>query len=234
MSTAVTVLSVLLLAAGAGGAEAEESSIGEPRSERLSYGWRLEGLSGVISRLFRLLPTSGDALMELRVEPHGRLQIEFIASSEQAKPTDYWKHETAVDLGAWRSVRAAETLHFRKRRKHRSWELEKLGVIDVLGGLQLLRFSPPGSVERRTIWSDEKLYPVTVASSGLQRRSVGGREVTVRHLAIRGVKERGARRWAARADLWLTNDEAGTPLEILYSQSLGQLRLTLVDAASGR
>ncbi len=235
MNRALVALSIVLLTssagrgAGTGEPPSGEPPSGEPRSERLHYRWRLEGLSGVISRLLRLLPTTGDAWMELRVEPYGRLEVAFTATSEQAREGDFWKYETLVDLGSWRSVKATETLHFRKKKKNESWNLEELAVIDVLGGLQLLRFSPPAEAERRTIWSDEKLYPVTVSSDGLERRLLGSREVTVRHVAIRGIREPNQRRWKGQADIWLTDDEAAVPLEILYSQSLGRLRMTLVD-----
>lgn len=234
MSGGCLAVPLLLLAfAGSSAAGAEEPPSGNPRSERLHYRWRLEGLSGFVSRLLGLLPTTGDALMELRRRSDDRLEVLFKATSEKAGKDDYWSYETEVDLGNWHSVSVVETLHYKQKRKRKSFELTELEVIDVLSGLQQLRYSQPGGVDRRTIWSDGKVYPVAVSSSGLVRRQFDGDELMVRHLSIRGIKEPKQHLWKARAEIWVTDDGAALPLEILYHQSLGRLRMTLVESPEG-
>ena len=39
--------------------------------------------------------------------------------------------------------------------------------------------------------------------------------------------------WKYRAEIWITDDESALPIEILYHQALGRLRLTLVGASGG-
>lgn len=230
--TGATLIVPMVLAALAGGsaAAATEAPVRSPRSEELHYRWRLEGVSGLLSRLFGLLPTTGDALMALRVESDDRLAVAFTATSDKAAEDEYWRYETAVDSGAWHSLSVRETLHYGKKDKSKSFELEEYGVLDVLSGLQLMRYSPPAETERRMIWSGGKVYPVTIAMAGFERRELEGRDVTVRHLSIRGVREPGQRYWKSRAEIWITDDNRALPVELLYHQALGRLRLTLVGA----
>ncbi len=232
MRSVLPVASLVLLAlAGSAAATAAEPAARTPRSQDLHYRWRLEGVSGVLSRLLGLLPTTGDAVMALRVVPDDRLEVAFTASSEKADAGDYWKYETVVDLGAWQSLSVRETLHYRKKNKSESFELAEFGVLDVLSGLQLMRFAPPAESERRTIWSGGKLYPVAITMVGFERLEYDGRAVTVRHLKIHGLKEPQQRYWKSRAELWLTDDEAALPVELLFHQALGRLRLSLVGAS---
>ncbi len=199
------------------------------RSQELHYRWRLEGLSSVLARLLTRLPTTGDAVIALDLVSSDRLEVAFTGTSEKAAPDEYWKYETEVDPGAWRSLRVTETLHYKKKHKTKTVELTDLEVIDVLSGLQRLRYLPNDGSGRHLIWSNRKVYPVAVSTAGTrERREVNGAGVTVRHLAIRGIKEPGQNYWKARAELWLTDDEAAVPVEIVFHQALGRLRMTLV------
>lgn len=232
MSRGSLTIALLLMAFASSSLAAAQEPPG-PHTEDLHYRWRLEGLSGILTRLLTRLPTTGDAVISLRLRPSGRLDVAFIATSEKAAEDEYWKYETVVDPGAWRSLTVTETLHYKKKHKSKTVDLTELEVIDVLSGLQQLRYLPSGGVGRHTIWSDGKVYPVAVSTGALERRQVNGSEVMVRHLAIRGIKEPKQHLWKARADLWLTDDAAALPVEIILHQSLGRLRLALADPSSG-
>ncbi len=228
-SLRIVLLILLALAAAPDSAGSAAEPPRAPRSEQLHYRWRLEGVSGVLSRLFGLLPTTGDALMALRVASSDRLEVAFTATSEKAKEDEFWKYETAVDLGAWRSLNVRETLHYGKKRKTESFELGEVEVIDVLSGLQRMRYAPPPQSERHMIWSDGRVYPVSVTMVGFERLEFNGDHLTVRHLSIRGLREPDQRFWKARAEMWVTDDEVALPLELLYHMALGRLRMTLVE-----
>lgn len=229
MSGAPLAVPVLLLALAAGSAAGAREAPAGVRSEKLHYRWRLEGLSGVLARILTRLPTTGDAVIELRARANDRLEVAFTGTSEKAAEDEYWKYEAVVNPEVWLSLRVTETLRYKKKHKTKTVELTDLEAIDVLSGLQQLRYVPTERIGRHTIWSDGKVYPVAVSAGALERRQVNDFEVTVRQLAIRGLKEPDRHLWKAWAELWLTDDDAAVPVEIVFHQALGQLRMTLVD-----
>jgi hypothetical protein len=83
------------------------------------------------------------------------------------------------------------------------------------------------------IWSEGKIYPVMVVPLGVETRKLtDGRRVEARHFSIRGVNLPDQRRWKGKLDLWFTNDAAATPVEILISRNLADLRLELLQPTS--
>jgi hypothetical protein len=210
-------------------AESEQARPWSAEGEVLRFRWRLEGVQGFVARLLSTLPTSGDAVMTLATDDEGRLEVVFRATSEKADEDEHWTYETLVDLDDWRTVRVRETYKFREKEREKNFDLEALQVIDVLSGLQRMRYEPRSAVGRSTIWSDAKTYPVAVTSGGTETREIGGRELALRRYDVRGYRVPDKRLWKARAEVWLTSDQAALPAEILYRQSLGKLRLTLVD-----
>jgi hypothetical protein len=79
------------------------------------------------------------------------------------------------------------------------------------------------------IWSDGRLYPVLVVPHGSARRRLEGREVVVRHYVVRGIERPGRRLWKGGLELWLADDPAATPVEIVVTRSAARVRLELVD-----
>jgi len=221
-------VSVLLCAPWPASPAAAES-VAEAQPEVLRYRWRLEGVQGFLARVLRVLPTSGDGVMTLSTDSSGRLGVRFEATSEKAAAGDHWTYETLVDPRAWRTLRVRETYHFRKKERDKNFDLAEREVIDVLSGLQQLRSAPGSATSRTTIWSDGKTYPVTVAPKGMETREIDGRKMPLRLFELRGSKVEGERFWKARADVWLSADADALPVEMLYRQSLGRLRLTLIE-----
>lgn len=228
MRSVLLTVSVLLLALPTAAPVAAESApLGEP--EVLRFRWRLEGVQGFLARVLGVVPTSGDGVMTLSTDSRGRLEVRFKATSEKAAEGDHWTYETLVDLDDWHTLRVRETYHFRKKRREKDFDLAEREVIDVLSGLQQLRREPSIASGRSTIWSDGKTYPVTVSPKGTETRDFGGRGIPVRMFELRGFKKQGERFWKARAEVWLTSDSNALPVEMLYRQSLGRLRLTLIE-----
>lgn len=231
MRRVLLTLSILLAASSAGASDwaATPAAAVADKPEVLRFRWRLEGVQGFVAKLFGVVPTSGDGVMTLSSDAEGRLEVRFTATSEKAGENDHWTYETLVDLAEWRTLRVRETYKFRKKEREKNFDLAEREVIDVLSGLQLLRHEPSSATGRDTIWSDGKTYPVEVTGRGTQTLDVNGREVPVRMYQLRGVRQEGKRRWKARADVWLSADDDALPVEMLYRQSLGRLRLTLIE-----
>ena len=226
-SVLLAVSLLLALPSWAGSATVE--ALAESTPEVFRYRWRLEGVQGLVARLFGVLPTSGDGVMTLRTDSRGLLEVRFEATSEKAAEGDHWTYETLVDTEAWRTLRVRETYRFRKKERDKSFELAEREVIDVLSGLQQLRTAPRGAVSRKTIWSDGKTYPVTVEPRRVEVLEIEGRRIPAHLFELRGSRVDGERFWAARADVWLSTGPEALPVEMLYRQRLGRLRLTLVD-----
>ena len=233
MNGARLVAPLLLLAlVGSAASGAQRAAAGGPKSEDLRYHWKLEGLSGVLAKLLTRLPTAGDAAIRLERRSEDRLEVEFLATSDRATESDYFSYATVVDPGQWRSLRVTETLRFKEKHRTKTVDLSEYEVIDVLSGLQQLRYLASKRAGRHLIWSDGKVYPVEVSIGPLERRQVGGGEVMARHLAVRGLREPKRHLWKASAELWLTDDAAAVPVEIIFHQALGRLRMTLADASA--
>lgn len=199
--------------------------------ETLVYRWRLDGLVGALAGLF--VPNAGEGLLTLRHLPEGRLRSELTVTAEHRAAGDYfrygaeWDPATGTTLSAWSSQR------WRGEEKSKRAEVGQTGVIDVASAVHMLRLNPPAAPRRLEIWSDGKLYPVSVVPHGHERRRVEGREIDVRHLTVRGVALPDRRLWKGSLDLWLTTGPEATPVEILVARSSARVRLELVERRDG-
>jgi hypothetical protein len=81
------------------------------------------------------------------------------------------------------------------------------------------------------IWSDGKIYPVVVIPLGEETRRVGNTKVATRHFSVRGIESPDRRKWKGKLDLWLAKDDAATPVAILISRNLADVRMDLQPAS---
>ena len=101
-------------------------------------------------------------------------------------------------------------------------------MLDIASGIYAIRRDPPQKTRRMEIWSDGDVYPVDVIPQGFETRTLAdGRKVQVQKFSIRGVDIPDRERWKGRLDLWLARDEAATPVEILISRNLADVRMEL-------
>jgi hypothetical protein len=100
-------------------------------------------------------------------------------------------------------------------------------VLDVAAGIFAIRRDPPDKSRRMEIWSDGKVYPVVVIPLGVETRKLPGGTIQTRHYSIRGVNLPDRRKWKGKMDLWLATDAAATPVEILISRNLADVRMEL-------
>lgn len=206
-------------------ASAQGASAPAEMEESLQYRWHLGSLLGVLAGLF--LPDEGSA--ELIYEPAegGRLRTELTITSEHSDSGEYWRYGSVIDPATGGTVSAWSSYRWRGKEKSRQQEVEEASVVGVASAIYLLRRDPPDKPRRMEIWSDGKTYPVVAIPLPDETRRLDGREVTVRHLSIRGVRMAGRRFWKGKLDLWLARDEAATPVEILIERSLASVRLKL-------
>jgi hypothetical protein len=213
---------LLLLLAGARPAQADE---------RLHYRWSLDGFIGLIASLF--MPTDGDGILSFEEIAPGIARGVLEVTSPESKSGEFFRYGAEWQRSDGRTLRAWSDSFWRGEKKSKKSEVGDAGVIDIVSGIDLLRRHPPVSQQRLEIWSDGKRYPVIVLPRGPANKHVAGRDVATRHLSIRGVAVPDRNLWKGELDLWLAEDAAATPVEILVSRSGARVRLTLVEYPAG-
>ncbi len=219
MRAALVRLSILLvLFAGAGAARADET---------LYYHWHLEGFLGALASLF--FPAGGEGELSLHAKPDGRLESELLVTSREAKSGEYFRYGAEWEPATGRAVRAWSSYRWRGEEKARKSKVDQVGVVDIVSAIYVLRNDPPKVARRLEIWSDGRLYPVVVIPRGGATVQVEGHDVHTRHYSVRGIDLPDRRLWKGQFDLWIADDEAATPVEILVVQRGLRLRLELAS-----
>ncbi len=216
------IAALLCLLAGAGPARA---------GEKLHYRWSLDGFVGFIASIF--MPTEGEGVLSLEEIAPGVSRGVLEVTSPESKSGEFFRYGAEWRRSDNRTLRAWSDQLWRGEKKSKRAELDDAGVIDIVSGIDLLRRQMPVSQQRLEIWSDGKRYPVIVLPRGPAHRHVAGREVATQHLSVRGVALPDRNMWKGELDLWLAEDEAATPVEILVSRRGARVRLTLVEYPAG-
>jgi hypothetical protein len=214
------LLAALLLVPALGG-YAEE----QPRNEEFRYRWQLKNFVGVLAGIF--LPNQGEGSLTFR-QTNGHLKSELIITSAQSEG-GYFRYGSEIEIATLQPIRAWSAYSWRGDSKLKNESVDQQGVLDMAAGIYAIRTDPPTKPRRMEIWSDGKIYPVVVIPLGIEVRHLPSGKVPARHFSIRGVQVEGARRWKGRLDLWLTPDEAATPVEILISRNLADVRMELMS-----
>ena len=205
---------------------APTAAVGDQESfEILRYRWRLKGVRGAIAGMF--LPRQGEGSLTTAEAPDGSLTSELLITAKAGAAGEFWRYGSELAPGGRRTRRAWSSYLYRGERKSKETRLDGEDIVDVASGIYLIRQDPPTEPRRMRIWSDGKLYPVIVLPLGVETRQAAGGPRRVRHYSIRGVKAAGERYWKGSMDLWLADDEAATPVEILVERSWAGVRLEL-------
>lgn len=192
--------------------------------EQFQYRWQLKNFVGAIAGLF--LPNQGDGSLTFKTV-NGHLRSELMITSAASQQGEYFRYGSEIDKKTLQPIRAWSAYSWRGESKSKSEEIEKQGVLDVAAGIFAIRNDPPTKTRRMEIWSDGKIYPVVVIPLGTETRKLSGGSIRARHYSIRGVSLPGRRKWKGKMDLWLGTDEAATPVEILISRNLADVRMEL-------
>jgi len=213
---------------------ADQVAPAETRDEEFQYRWQLQNLVGSIAGIF--LPRQGQGSLTFKSEDNGNLRSELLITSP-GHAGEYWRYGAVIDPRRMQPIRAWSSYLWRGKSKSKSEEISQRGIMDVVSGIYAIRRDPPAKPRRMEIWTDGRVYPVVVTPLGTETRKLPRGSVRARHFTIRGVEVPGAKRWKGKLDLWLTPDEAATPVEILTSRNLADVRLQLLaptGEAAGR
>lgn len=199
-----------------------------PGDEVLRYRWKLGGFVGTLARLF--VPGKGEGSLVTVRDGAGTFRTELRVTAGRRRKGEYWLSGSAVDVEAGRTLSAWSSQVVRGKLRERSAEFTNgEEVIDVTSGIALLRHDAPPGSRRMEIWSNGRIYPVTVRLARTYSRPLAGREVTVRHYEIRGRDESGGRPWNGAIDLHLADDEAATPVELFVFNKGVRVNLQLAE-----
>jgi len=198
--------------------------------EEFRYHWQLRNFVGAIAAIF--LPNQGEGSLVFKTLPNGHLRSELTITSSASKNGEYFRYGSEMDVKSLQPIRAWSSYSWRGEVKSKSGEIEEKGVMDIASGIYAIRQKPPEKPRRMTIWSDGKIYPVLVIPLEVQPRKApdGKSTIEVRHYSIRGIQVADQRKWKGKLDLWLTRDEAATPVEILVSRNLADVRMELQES----
>ena len=194
-------------------------------NEEFRYHWQLKNFMGAIAGLF--LPRQGEGSLTFH-RSNGHLKSELTITSAQS--TDgYFRYGSEIDVRTLQPIRAWSAYSWRGESKSKNEPVDKSGVLDVAAGIYAIRSDPPTKSRRMEIWSDGKIYPVVVIPLGTEIRRLPSGKIRANHFSIRGVQVPGERRWKGKLDLWLTPDQNATPVEILISRNLADVRMELMS-----
>jgi hypothetical protein len=199
-----------------------------PVDEEFRYRWQLRNFVGSIAGLF--LPNQGEGELTFKRQ-NGQLKSELLITSSASKQGEYFRYGSTMDVNTFQPIRAWSAYSWRGESKQKSSEIDTVGVLDVASGIYAIRNDPPTQSRRMEIWSDGKVYPVVVIPLGNEKRKIENRRYDTRHYSIRGIELPGRRKWKGKLDLWLAKDEAATPVEIVISRNLADVRLQLQPPA---
>lgn len=193
--------------------------------EVLEYDWRVQGLFGAVAGLF--FPSRGEGRLTRRTLEGGNVESELSITSAATEEPDYFRYGAEVSGATGATVRAWSSQLWRGKKKEKSSPIADAGVVDIASAIQRLRAEPPTAPRRMEIWSDGKLYPVEVTSTGTEKIEIGGRKMATKHIAVRPLTEPDRRVWKGELDLWLADDAAATPVRILVSRSPARVLLEI-------
>jgi Protein of unknown function (DUF3108) len=222
LATTLMLAALLLPSLGASG---EETA----RNEEFRYGWQLRNFVGAVAGLF--LPNSGEGSLTFKSQKNGHLRTELTITSADSKNGEYFRYGSEIDTRTLQPIRAWSSYSWRGESKSKSEDIAQRGVLDIASGIYAIRNDPPVKPRRMEIWSDGKVYQVIVMPLGEETRKVGNTKVATRHFSVRGIETPGNRKWKGKLDLWLAKDDASTPVGILISRNLADVRMDLRPAS---
>ena len=198
---------------------------GSARDEEFRYDWQLRNIVGAVAGLF--LPNQGEGSLTFKTQTNGHLRTELTITSDASHEGEYFRYGSEIDTKTLQPIRAWSSYSWRGESKSKSEDIDRQGVLDIASGIYAIRHNPPTKPRRMEIWSDGKIYPVVVMVLGSETRKVGTQNVETRHYSVRGIDVAGQRKWKGHLDLWLANDDAATPVGILFSRNLADVRMDL-------
>ncbi len=223
LASALGLAALLLVLVPAGRASAQSTD------EDFHYHWQLRNVVGVILGFF--FPRQGNGELAFKLQKDGHLRGELMITSPESREGEYWRYGSEIDPRTLQPIRVWSSYQWRGKSKSKTDEVDQKGVLDISCAIYSIRHAPPHQATDMEIWSDGKIYPVTVFPMGDEVRQVSDRNVETRHFAIRGRDLPDRRHWTAKVDFWLSKDAIATPVEIQISRNLADVKLELLPNA---
>jgi Protein of unknown function (DUF3108) len=192
--------------------------------EEFQYRWQLSNFVGSIAALF--LPGQGDGSLTFKTS-NGHLRSELMITSTESEQGEYFRYGSEIDRQTLQPIRAWSAYSWRGESKSKTEEVSRNGALDIAAGIFAIRNDPPVKTRQMEIWSDGRTYSVLVIPRGRETRKLPAGIIETRHFAIRGMDIPGRNRWKGKLDLWLATNAAATPVEIVISRNLADVRLEL-------
>lgn len=219
-------LAVAAALAGWKPAGAGESTLMPAADEDFHYHWELRNLVGAVLGLF--FPREGNGELAFKLQNDGHLKGELLITSPLSRSNEFWKYGSEIDPRTLQPIKVWSSYFWRGKGKSHLDEVDQKGVLDISCAIYSIRHEPPHKPTNMEIWSDGKIYPVTVLPLGDEVRTVSQQQIPARHFAIRGRDIPDRRHWTAKVDFWLAKDSVATPVEIQISRNLADVRLELL------
>lgn len=192
--------------------------------EELHYRWNLGRFLGRVAGIF--LPSEGDGVLTMK-RANGDFVTELVITSEHSREGEFWRYGSQIDPQSGFAEKAWSSYRWRGEAKSKRDDLNGANVTDIVSGIYAIRRDPPKASRHMEIWSDGKIYPVTVIPKGEETRKIDGKPVATRHYTVRGYKTPDGRFWKGSLELWLAEDAAATPVEIHITRDLAAVQLRL-------
>ena len=179
--------------------------------EAFPFRWKLGGFLGALAGLF--VPRSGDALLSFTPTGDERIAIEMRITSP-GRDGEYFRYAAEVDVASGSTTAVHSESRFRDKTRNRDQSFSDGDVIDFASVFYRLRWHPPREPAELRIWSDGKIYPVTVGPLGTERLRVGDDEIDVRGYSVRPIVVKGEAKFNEAFSVYFALDERSQPVAI--------------------
>jgi hypothetical protein len=193
--------------------------------EVLHLRWKLSGFLGMLAGLF--VPNNGDALLTFVPTSEDRIEIGVLVTAPK-RAGDYFVYGAEIDEGSGATSTVWSSYAYGDSNRDREQQLDTSDVIDYASAIYRLRWNPPETTTRMTIWDMGKTYPVEVEPLKPRNRNIGGKKILARGYEIRGVKIKGEPSFGDKFYLYFADDAESTPVEIVGKRSMVRVRFQLI------
>jgi hypothetical protein len=195
--------------------------------EVLHLRWKLSGFLRFLAGLF--VPNNGDALLTFVPASEDRVEIGVLVTAPK-RAGEYFVYGAEIDEGSGATSTVWSSYAYGDSNRDREQQIGASGVIDYASAIYHLRWNPPETTTRMTIWDMGKTYPVEVEPLKPRKRRIGGKKIMARGYEIRGVKIKGEPTFDDKFYLYFADDARSTPVEIVGKRSMVRVRFQLTSA----
>jgi hypothetical protein len=187
--------------------------------------WKLGGFLGTLIGLF--IPSTGDALISFAPRADDRTEIGFLVTSAK-RDGEYFLYGAEIDERSRSTEAIWSSQMFRGELEQKEQEVDAPNIIDYASGIYRLRWYPPTTRTRMTIWSGGRTYPVEIVPLEEDVRKIAGKKVRTRGYWVRGVKVDGERKFDDDIWVYFSLDERATPVEFVGKRGLVKARIRMI------